>query len=174
MSTDIAEAAPSVSAQVVCRNMMGGPTVIASDQKSTFEVVFGGKDSPDGSDYQVIPQEIVRTPQFSQAISKGILQVTQGTDNPVVRQAMQAQTDAFWKRAQADDVAAREVLDAPQDNDLIAVQCIGPGPRPGAVCGQDIPVRAREATAAPPLCPQHQSLKDQCLRRGDGPWTLEA
>lgn len=164
---------PGTPTHVICRNRMAGPTVISSDIKGTHEVVFQGRDDPGGEDYQILPEEILKTPQFSRAISKGILEVVQGEDDPIVAQALKRQTDAFWQRSQADAVAAREVLDAPQENDLIAVQCIGPGSRPGAVCGTDIPVRSREAQSSPPLCAAHESLKDRCVRRGDGPWTLE-
>jgi hypothetical protein len=167
-------AIPGMPVQVVCRNMMPGPTTISSDQKSTVEVVFGGKDDPEGTDYQIMPEEIVRTPQFSKAISHGILEVSQGREHPQVQTALQRQSDAFWRRSAAEETAARESLDAPQQNDLIAVSCIGPGPRPGAVCGTEIPIYAREAALNPPLCPQHSGLKGQCIRRGDGPWELEA
>jgi hypothetical protein len=159
--------------QVVCRNRMGGPTVLASDNKSTHEVVFQGQNDPDGNDYQIVPEEIIRTPQFARAISQGILEVTEGTDDPIVKGALSRQTDAFWKRSNADREKAMEVLDEASDNDLIVVTCIGPGTRPGTACGADIPVRTREKYSAPWLCSMHQSLKDRCVRRGDGPWQLE-
>ena len=158
---------------VMCRNMMLGPTVIASDPKSTHEVIFGGKDAPDGSDVQPIPEELVRTPQFSKAISMGILQVIQGEDNAAVQAAMQIQSDAFWRRAKQDNDAAMASLETTPDNDMIAVQCIGPGTRPGTQCEDTIPVRVREMNAAPPLCARHVQLAERCLRRGNGPWILE-
>jgi len=158
---------------VMCRNKMAGPTVIASDPKSTHEVIFSGAGAPDGGDVQPIPDELIRVPAFSRAISLGILEVIQGSDNEAVRAALQVQSDAFWKRSQQDNETALASLDAPADNDLIAVACIGPGTRPGTRCEDTIPVRAREQDAQPPLCSRHQSLASRCLRRGTGPWELE-
>ena len=162
-----------LSGTVVCRNRMGGPTVLASDPKSTHEVIFQGREDPAGQDYQVVPEQILKTPAFARSVALGIIEVIQGNDNDTVRQAMQHQSDAFWQRQERDQVSARESLDAPQDNDLISVACIGPGTRPGAVCGENIPVRAREATANPPLCSRHAGMASQCYRRGDGPWKLD-
>ncbi len=68
---------------------------------------------------------------------------------------------------------ALATLDQQADNDLISVNCIGPGTRPGAVCGENVPVRQREALAAPPLCSRHQSFAEECYRKGSGPWVLE-
>jgi hypothetical protein len=161
------------AAIVVCRNRMSGPTVIASDQKSTHEVVFQGRGDPSGADYQPVPDAIVCTPQFARAVAMGILEVTQGTGNEAVKAALAAQSDAFWRRAEQDRSDALAVLETPADNDLISVACIGPGSRPGAVCGENIPVRARDAALAPPLCARHTGLAERCIKRGTGAWQLE-
>lgn len=157
---------------VMCQNQMSGPTVIAGDAKRNYEVVFQGKGHPDGEDVQPIPEALLRTIQFQRAISRGVLKVIEGADHPVVQQALSRQSDAFAKRMQAQDLAAREVLDAPADNDITVVNCIGPGSRDGAVCGEQVPLRQGD-TGRPPLCDRHQGLKDRCVKRGDGPWTLE-
>jgi hypothetical protein len=157
---------------VMCQNQMSGPTVIAGDAKRNYEVVFQGKGHPDGEDVQPIPEALLRTIQFQRAISRGVLKVIEGADHPVVQQALSRQSDAFAKRMAAQDLAAREVLDAPADNDITVVNCIGPGSRDGAVCGEQVPLRQGD-TGRPPLCDRHQGLKDRCVKRGDGPWTLE-
>lgn len=163
-------------APVLCRNRtpLGGPTVISSDPKSTHEVIFGSPGAQDGSDVQPVPEELLRTPQFAKAISTGVLEVVSGEDNPLIVAALKAQNDSFQRRASADKDKALLVLDQSPDNDMIAVQCIGPGTRPDTRCENTIPLRVREKDAAPPLCNLHASLAMNCVRRGNGPWTLES
>lgn len=157
---------------VMCQNQMSGPTVIAGDAKRNYEVVFQGKGHPDGEDVQPIPDALMRTIAFQRALSRGVLRVVEGQDHPIVVQALARQTDSFARRMQAQDMAAREVIDAPADNEITVVNCIGPGSRPGAVCGEQVPVRQGDS-GKPPLCDRHQGLKDNCVKRGDGPWVLE-
>jgi hypothetical protein len=163
---------PGDAVAIMCQNQMSGPTVIAADAKRNYEVVFQGKDHPDGEDVQPIPEALLRTIQFQRALSRGVLKVIEGENHPVVQQALARQTDAFAKRMQQQNMADREVLDAPAAADIIVVNCIGPGSRPGAVCGEQVPVKSGD-TGKPPLCDRHQGLKDRCLKRGDGPWVLE-
>jgi hypothetical protein len=163
----------AVLTPVVCQNEMAGPTVIAADIKGGYEVRFDGKGDPSGGDVQRIPPEVVATVQFANAIGKGILTVSEGKDNPLVAKAMERQNDAFWARAKQDHDEALASLDAPAENDMIVVACIGPGTRPETSCGDEIPVRAREAGQLPPLCTRHTGLADRCVKRGREPWKLE-
>lgn len=163
---------PGDALAVMCANQMPGPTVIAADAKRNYEVTFAGKDSPDGEDVQPIPEALLNTIQFRRAISRGVLKVIEGEDHPVVQAALARQTDAFTRRMAAQNVADREVMNAPGRADIVVVTCIGPGTREGAVCGEQVPQR-QEAAGNPPLCDRHQMLKGRCVRRGDGPWTLE-
>jgi hypothetical protein len=170
MDTDLPGAGDSLA--VMCQNQMPGRTVIAADAKRNYEVIFEGKDDPDGNGVQPIPEALLRTIAFQRAISRGVLKVIEGADHPVVRQALARQGDSFAKRMAAQDMAAREVIDAPAANDITVVNCIGPGSRDGAVCGDQVPVRHGDS-GKPPLCDRHQGLKDRCVKRGDGPWVLE-
>jgi len=163
---------PGDALAVMCQNQMSGPTVIAADAKRNYEVVFQGKGDPNGEDVQPIPEALLNTIAFRRAISRGVLAVIEGADHPVVVQALSRQTDAFAKRMAAQNMADREVLDSPAAADITVVNCIGPGSRPGAVCGDQVPVKAGD-TGKPPLCDRHAGLKDRCLKRGDGPWVLE-
>lgn len=162
-----------IEAPVMCRNMMDGPTVIAGDPKRSDEVIFAGKDDPAGNDIQPIPPALLATPQFQKAIRQGILAVTAGEDNPVVAAALAKQSTAFRDRMKADELKAREVLDQPSDNDLLVVTCIGPGTREGTECGDQVPVRAKDAGGKPPLCSRHAHLADFAVKRGNNPWVLE-
>jgi hypothetical protein len=157
---------------VMCQNQMPGPTVIAADAKRNYEVVFQGKGHPDGEDVQPIPEALLKTIAFQRAISRGVLLVVEGADHPVVQQALARQSDAFARRMQAQQVADREVMEQASAGDLLVVNCIGPGSRPGAVCGDQVPVKSGD-TGTPPLCDRHKGLSSRCLKRGDGPWVLE-
>lgn len=172
MTADVA--VPGLDDTVMCQNMMGGPTVIASDPKQTHEVIFQGHNHPDGEDVQPIPEDLMRTPQFRRAIRQGIIRAVSGENNPVIQSALARQSDAFHKRLAADELRAREVLDAPAEDDLIAVICIGPGTREGNTCEEQVPIRAREQGSRPPLCSRHQHLAEMCVKRGSSPWTLES
>lgn len=164
---------PGLANAVMCRNMMGGPTVIASDPKQTHEVTFAGKDDPQGEDVQPIPDELLRSPAFVKAIRQGILKVEQGEENPIIQAAMARQTTAFRDRIAADELAARETLESPAGNDMVAVSCIGPGSREGQTCEEQVPIRADQEGSRPPLCSRHEHLSERCLKRGNGPWILE-
>ena len=173
MSITAADTGISTVSSVMCRNMMDGATHIASDPRQTHSVIFAGSGDPNGEDVQPIPEELLRTPQFVRELRQGVLSVVQGEDNPIVQAALQKQSDSFRARMKADELKAREVLDAPAQDDMIAVQCIGPGTRPDTTCEDQIPVRARDKDSQPPLCSRHRDLVDRCVRRGSGPWVLE-
>ncbi len=160
-------------ATIVCQNMTASVLVIASDPRRTHEVTFEGKGSPSGGDYQHMPREIVATPAFARQIALGTLKVVQGEDDPLVQGAMQRQSDAYWKRAEEEKAAALATLDETADNDYLVLQCIGPGTRPDAPCGENIPVKAQDSGAKAPLCDRHAHLIDRAVRRGNGPWILE-
>lgn len=160
-------------APVMCRNMQAGPTVIAADGKRSFEVIFAGAGDPDGEDVQPIPEELLRTPQFAKAIRQGVFTVEEGGDNPYVQNALARQGDAFRRRSAAERDAIQALMVAPAEDDMVGVACIGPGNRPGAACGELVPIRAREAGSRPPLCDRHGHLADNCTKRGRHPWQLE-
>jgi hypothetical protein len=158
---------------VMCQNQMSGPTVIAADAKRNYETIFAGKDDPDGNDVQPIPDALLRTISFQRALRQGVLKVIEGEDHPVVVQAMNRQTDTFRNRMKAQETADREVIDSPSEDDILVVNCIGPGTREGTACGEQVPVKSKDAAGRPPLCSRHVQLSDRCVKRGDGPWILE-
>lgn len=158
---------------IMVQNMMEGLTVIAADAKRNYEIIFQGRDDPNGEDIQEIPEGLLNTPQFLRALRQGIFEVKEGADHPAVVKALARQSDAFKRRMQADTLAAREVLDAPSDNDLLVVVCIGPGSREENSCGEQVPIRSKDMAANPPLCSRHAHLADFAVKRGKNPWTLE-
>lgn len=164
---------PLTGSSVMVRNLMPGPTVIAADAKRSYELSFAGRDDPQGADIQEIPEELLRTKQFRDALRKRIFEVVEGAENPLVVQAMARQTDSFAQRMKAESVAAREVLDQAAQNDITVVSCIGPGPRDGIACGEQVPIRDRDSATAPPLCDRHRHLEGRCVKRGSQPWEME-
>jgi hypothetical protein len=171
MTADLASY--GVQAPVMCQNMMSGPTVIASDPKETYAVTFAGRGDRSGDDVQPIPREMLAAPAFARSLRQGVLKVIEGEEDPLVQSALARQTSNFRDRMAAEELTVRESIDEASDNDMIVVTCIGPGTRPEAPCGEQIPVRAREKDNGPPLCARHAGLAERCVRRGSGPWTLE-
>jgi hypothetical protein len=179
-STAVEPALPVQSAQlpayarpVMCQNMTKGPLIICSSPKGDDETRFAGNGDPDGNDVQPIPSGLLAAPQFASSLQKGTLKVVAGDDNPIVVAALQRQTDAFWKKYDQEQKVVMDSMESVAANDMIAVQCIGPGTRAGTQCETQIPVWARAMDATAPLCDAHQHLKSKVFRRGDGPWQLE-
>jgi hypothetical protein len=139
------------------RNTQGGPTVIASDPKGTHQVEWAGADDPMGGDVQPVPQEIVDTVPFWNAIQKGILVVENLQDHPELQDRLDKQ-NASWKarQSQAADQAVA-AIDQQANNDIVSVSCIGPDGK-GGKCGADVAVRDTQKDERPPLCERHASL----------------
>jgi hypothetical protein len=169
----VLDSLPLTVSSVMVQNQMDGPTVIAADVKRSYEMIFAGKGDPQGEDVQEVPEELLRTKAFRDALRKGILAVIEGEDHPVVMAAMARQSTTFQDRMKAEQTTAREVMNAVAENDIVVVNCIGPGPRTGAVCGDQVPVKDKEQASRPPLCDRHRHLSDHCVKRGSQPWVLE-
>ena len=165
--------APAYPRTVLARNKMSGPTVLADSPKENYQVIFAGAGDPSGGDVQPIPDELVRVPAFARNIALGVIEIVDGQDNPIVAAALKAQSNAFWQKNEAEKLTALETLEAPRDDDLVAVTCIGPGTRADTQCEDTIPVRAREKDNKPPLCDRHAGLLERCIRRGSGAWVVE-
>lgn len=164
---------PLTVSSVMVQNQMPGPTVIAADVKRSYEMIFAGKGDPQGEDVQEVPEELLRTKAFRDALRKGVLAVIEGEDHPVVVAALARQSSAFKDRMAAEQVNAREVMNSVAENDIVVVNCIGPGPRAGAVCGDQVPIKDKDQASLPPLCDRHRHLADFCVKRGSQPWVLE-
>ena len=164
---------PAYARAVMCQNMTKGPLVICSSPKGDDETIFKGNDDPDGGDVQPIPAGLLQAPAFTAALQKGTLKVVSGEDNPIVVAALERQHNAFWSKYEKEQNLVRETMEAPADGDMVVVECLGPGTRPGHKCETQIPVRAREVNANPPLCDAHAHLINKATRRGAGSWVLE-
>ena len=139
------------------RNTLPGPTVISSDPKGTHQVEWAGKGDPMGGDVQPVPQEIIDTVPFWNAIQKGILAVENLEDHPELQQTLDRQ-NASWKARQS--MAAEQAtaaIDQEANNDIVSVPCIGPDGKNGK-CGADVAVRDKTRDDKPPLCEKHAAL----------------
>lgn len=155
-----------VEATVMARNLMDGPTVISSDIHGTHTIELQGHDDPNGGDVQIVPEELIRTPQFIKAIHRKIIAIENPDENPGLMEAMERQA-AAWHRRQHAQADTSQVLDETPQNDLVSVPCTGPGPRADAACPNSVTLRAKEQYDVPPLCNTHQDLKDQYVKITD-------
>lgn len=155
-----------VAEQEAAQNMLGGPLVLASDQKGTFSVEWQGMGDPNGEDVQFIPDEVAKCPAYKKALRRGLLRRVQ-LDDEGVTQAFDRQQSAWEARTTEGDKVALATIDRVQNNDLITVTCIGPNSRGNGPCGADVTVRERVKNDAPPLCSQHVVLAHEFIPTQD-------
>lgn len=156
-----------LQATVMARNLMDGPTVISSDIHGTHSVEFQGHGDADGNDVQIIPEELIRTPQFTRAVHRGILAIDNPEDNPELLEAMERQTAAWHRRQKESTDSASSALDETPQNDIISMPCVGPNSRGSGACPNSVTVRAKDQYDVVPLCSAHENLRDQYVKTED-------
>lgn len=149
-----------VKTPVLARNTEPGPLVMSSDPKGSDFTEWAGANDPNGNDVQPVPEGLLGHVQFMRCVQRGILVIENEEDNPEVVATL-AKQNAAWaaRRAQAQQNAEASI-DHQANNDLIAVQCVGPGAR-GSQCDNTISVKEKVANDKPPLCPTHADLAPQ-------------
>lgn len=148
------------------RNLMAGPTVIASDSRSTHEVRWMGRGDKNGEDIQAVPDEILSTVQFRNALRKHILEIVP-EDDPAAGVAEELQQTAFEQRMQSSEAAAAAVIDMPLANEMLQFACTAPGAATGSFCGESLMMKASAIEERPALCTRHESLLPQFEKIGD-------
>jgi hypothetical protein len=157
-----------VGGTVMARNKMGGPTVLSSDPRGTFEVRWEGRGDPSGGDVQYIPDEMLRIPAFARALKLGVIEIANPEDNPELVEALDRQAAKFHA-AQAkaqDEVMA--TIDHEKTRDLVVQTCIGPATRGTGECGEQVAVHETHQHDAPPLCNRHASLAPEFVPVNEG------
>lgn len=161
-----------VQGTVMARNRMEGPTIMSSDPRGTYEVLWQGKGDPNGGDVQIVPETIVNTPAFQRALNNGVLLLIEEGTDVEAREALAKQAAAFAKRSTIERDEILDNLDHQPDNDMLSVPCIGPNNR-GGKCDADVVVRQATQHDAPPLCTQHKYLAGEFVKHDenvyDGP-----
>lgn len=144
--------APNYADLIPVRNVMGGPAVFR-DAPSDTTIRWEGAGDPAGGDVQYVPDAFRRHPAFANMLRRGIFQVV-GEEQA---QAAFAQQDAQVAGAGLAQQAA-DSIHRPQNRDLVATACLGPGARQGSSCPNTVALSAAQAKTTPPLCDQHRHL----------------
>lgn len=139
---------------VMVRNLRRGPTVFDNPEDSRKYFVWGGKDSPDGSDVKPIDAKIANTPEFTAAINRGIFEVI---DTHTAQESLAQQLAEYEKRRNAKEEKTSEAIDRDSNRSIDSGTCLGPADRGNGNCGQIVPVSEDE----PPLCTKHKHLAPQ-------------
>lgn len=151
-----------LSAPVLVRNTEGGPTVLSDLQTKEF-VEWQGAGDPNGADIQAVPESFLNNVNFLRCVQRGILVVENPEDNPEITAAIEKQNAAWAARREQAKKTATASIDQQANNDLIAVQCVGPGGR-GGQCDNTVSVKEKVKADKPPLCATHEGLAPQYVR----------
>lgn len=91
------------------RNTQRGPTVF-SDIASRVEITWGGRNDPEGNDFQYVPDSVVENVNFIRNLQQGIFEIVEATD-PEVEAKLRAQTEAIQRRREINRQQAEAVMD---------------------------------------------------------------
>jgi hypothetical protein len=151
-----------VGGTVVARNFMDGVTILSSDVKGSVAVEFGAANDPNGDDIQYMPEEIVNSPAFKRALARGVLGLIEDESDAEVINALGKQVEAFQRRQRGAENQIQATIDRPDNNDSVALFCVGPDSRGSGKCGESVIVRdTKKKDDAPPLCDRHKALAAQ-------------
>lgn len=140
---------------VAIRNNVRGITTF-SDPKFEQVVKWEAIGDPNGEDIQEVSAEMFNSAQFRKMVHRGVFAVVD--DQAEVQAAIEAQAQGYTDRTAAESAALQGAVVHEQNNDLIAVSCIGPSGKVGHDCGVQVPVRDKTSSEKPPLCAQHEHL----------------
>jgi hypothetical protein len=146
---------------VMARNLMDGPTVMASDPKGTHEVRWEGKGDPSGGDIQYIPEEMLRIPAFAKALHQGIIAIANPEDNPEIVEALDKQARRFHDHHARIKEETMATIEPEKSRDLVSMECIGPSTKRKGICGEAVPVTETKKYDAAPLCHRHEHLRSE-------------
>lgn len=152
---------PVIASAVLVRNLMDGPTVLASDPKGSEQVEWAGAGDSSGNDIQWVSDTLASSVPFVRALARGVLAVVPDETDPEAVEALQKQVDAFRGRNAATTQAAQASIEHTENLDFISIPCIGPSNKGQGACGADVTVRARDKDAKPALCETHSGLVNE-------------
>lgn len=153
---------------VALKNERPGVTVLTPDPADPQHyITFQAKGDPSGGDIQYVQQAVATTPACAKAILSNVLSVDAETLTDDVAQAFRERMKVTeMQRAQA-EAAAVQVIDRPENRDIVGVTCVGPGTRPGVPCGDSVSMRELGSNEAAPLCSRHSGLALQYIKMED-------
>jgi hypothetical protein len=165
-----------IQTPTLVRNTKLGPTVF-TDPETKTEITWQGANDPMGDDVQVVPPGILGSSDFLRCLTRGIFVIESAPDD--VRAQLEAHLNQPRLRRQAEQWQAQQdqgretslaTVEVVNQNDIVAVPCIGPATRGEGLCGADIPVRESAKGDKAPLCGQHEMLASQYVPTEDGNW----
>lgn len=148
--------------QVIARNTLNQHVVLSSDAKGTDFIEWHAAGDGNGNDVQYVSPEIARGAAFRRLVNKGIVEITD-ENAPEVVAAFGNQAAAWHQRSAATSQAAQASIEHVQQNDTIALECVGPDSRGTGPCGVPVPVKEKTKNDKPPLCTQHAGLAPQFI-----------
>lgn len=145
---------------VLVRNLMAGPTTLSDLDKIMLK--WEGRGDPAGNDVQPVPDAVLETVEFANAVRNQYLEVVDPSEDTKAILARQVQALTAARQASAQAVEA--TIDRVANRDYITVPCIGPSPRGTGDCGLPVAVPEKKQDEFPPLCAQHAPLASQCVQ----------
>jgi hypothetical protein len=142
---------------------MDGITVLSADARGTVSVEFGANGDRNGDDIQFIPEEVLNSPAFKRNLARGVIRVIEDESDPEVVSALAKQVEAFQRRQRGAQEEIQATIDKAEDNDVVALFCVGPDNRGTGKCGEAVLVKSTAKDNAPPLCGQHKHLAPQYI-----------
>lgn len=150
---------------VQIRNLQPGPTVFQDDEHNV-QVVWEGAGDPSGGDIQQVAESLLHHPQIDRMLRIGVLAKSNQQD---AAEAFHKQEADRATAKQTSDLMAGALIEATTSKDILGLSCVGPGPRAGAMCAQQVILVANQVDTVPPLCPRHLHLA-QSFRRSGTTW----
>lgn len=121
-------------------------------------ITWGAKGQP--NDTQRVPNSFADDIDFLNALEQGVFEVVDGPPeilsqiNQETAKARRLREETLARQA----AAAESVMDRVQDKSMVGATCIGPGVRPGQVCGAQLLIAHKNVNDVPPLCGSHADL----------------
>lgn len=120
-------------------------------------LIFAGRGDAAGQDYQMVDDDLLKTPEFIRARRSGALEaVAEERMEDVLAHQDESSRVATQQAAEA----AEGVLHRTVDRTMVGVTCIGPGARPTLTCEAPVVMSAAQKDL-PPLCGNHAHLANQ-------------
>lgn len=153
---------------VALRNEKPGVTVLTPDPTDPQNYIrFEAKGDPSGGDVQYVNQTVATTPACAKAILSNVISVdAESLSDDVAKAFSERMQIATLQREQAER-AAMDVIDRPENRDIVGLSCVGPGTRPGVPCGESVSMRELSSNDAAPLCTRHNDLSLQYIKVED-------
>jgi hypothetical protein len=140
------------------RNNAKGPVCWNNFPTSDLELLWGGRDAPDGTDIQPVPEAIFDSPHFQRAVREGVFTIEQAA--PEVQAALDERL-AFYERNEENRLARAEAQRGNHRLPRNAPRCAGPDEVGNeGECGRKVAMSPQAVREQAPLCEHHEHLRN--------------